>query len=31
MLKKTLGNVSKNPGECLRRFPEMFKKIPDNV
>ena len=31
MLKKTPGNVRKDSGECLRRFPEMFEKVPKNL
>ena len=31
MLRKILGNVPENSGECLRRFQGMFKKIPGNV
>ena len=28
---KDLGNVREDSGECLRRFPGIFQKIPGNV
>ena len=31
MLKKILGNVKKDSGECSKRFWRMFKKIPGKV
>ena len=31
MLKKILGNVKKDYGECSKRFWRMFKKIPGKV
>ena len=31
VLNKIPGNVEEDSGECLRRFREMFKKIPGNA
>ena len=31
MLNKVLGNVQEHSEESLKRFREMFKKIPDNL
>ena len=31
MLKKILGNVEEDSGECLKRFRGMFEEIPGDI